>query len=285
MTTFEEHLDADTLAAEVFFLRANSTDATIVLVEGDNDLRLFQKLLSVDVSNYVNCFGKTNALQTVHILDQAAVAGFLCFVDADFSRLGGQLPPHSCNVIVSPHHDFEVMMFKSDALSRLLSEDGSQSKLRKLRDKGVTPLEVLLAACVPLGILRLYSAQTGVGLKFKGIRYRSLNRCLNVDEHALVKEVYDNSRIHEGREAALDFLRKFDRSKVDVEQLVSGHDLAAALSVGLRSLLGSRTPAQCEVGELEAKLRIGFGKDLFATTQLYADIRTWEVSNAPYVCM
>src|ERR1700730_17421482 len=144
-----EDLTPEARAAEVLFLRAQSPHSTIVLLEGDSDVRLFGHLLDVDISNLVNCFGKENVFLTIQQVEQAQIAGVLAIVDADFSRILG-VPSVSPNVVLSDFHDFEVVLLNSQALDRLLTEDGSHAKLSKLK-KPV--LEILLEACIPLGCL------------------------------------------------------------------------------------------------------------------------------------
>ncbi|MGM5034065.1 hypothetical protein [Tardiphaga sp. 803_E3_N1_3] len=279
-----EHITPDTLAAEAFFLRAASATGTIALVEGDSDFRLLQNLLEIDISNFVNCYGKTNALQTNHALNTSNFEGHICFVDADFSRLGSA-PPSLANVVVSEFHDLEVTLFRSDALLRLLSEDGSREKIKALTDSGKTVLNILYSACLPIGALRLYGIRNMTALKFKGIGYKCISKKLVLNVKSLVKEVYDNSQIFTGREEAESHLHEFEFGNFADDQLVCGHDLSGALSIGLRSHLGSRPSALCASEELESKLRIAFGYEDFKQTGMYADILSWESDNAPFRCL
>ncbi len=173
-----EDLTPEARAAEVLFLRAQSPHSTIVLLEGDSDLRLFEYLLDVDISNLVNCFGKENVFLTIQQVELGKIAGVLAIVDADFSRILDI--PASPNVVLSDFHDFEMVLLNSQALERLLTEDGSRAKIGKIKLKKPV-LEILVEACIPLGCLRLYSHQTNSNLKFKGLNYRHFGRKLQIE--------------------------------------------------------------------------------------------------------
>jgi hypothetical protein len=275
-----EDLTPEARAAEVLFLRAQSPHSTIVLLEGDSDVRLFEHLLDVDISNLVNCFGKENVFLTIEHVEQAKITGVLAIVDADFSRILNT-PATSPNVVLTDFHDFEVVLLNSRALERLLTEDGSRVKISKLK-KPV--FETLVEACIPLGCLRLYSHQTGSNLKFKGLNYRHFGRKLQIDIDEAIKEVFDHSNLHKGHEEAKAFVQNMP-STIDGKQLVCGHDVIAALGVALQSLIGSRKAVHCAVLELESKLRLGFSLRDFSATRTYADIKAWEERNPPFCCV
>jgi hypothetical protein len=275
-----EDLTPEARAAEVLFLRAQSPHSTIVLLEGDSDVRLFEHLLDVDISNLVNCFGKENVFLTIEHVEQAKITGVLAIVDADFSRILNT-PATSPNVVLTDFHDFEVVLLNSRALERLLTEDGSRVKISKLK-KPV--FETLVEACIPLGCLRLYSHQTGSNLKFKGLNYRHFGRKLQIDIDEAIKEVFDHSNLHKGHEEAKAFVQNVP-STIDGKQLVCGHDVIAALGVALQSLIGSRKAVHCAVLELESKLRLGFSLRDFSATRTYADIKAWEERNPPFCCV
>ncbi|UPJ95048.1 DUF4435 domain-containing protein [Bradyrhizobium sp. 172] len=272
-----EDITPEALAAEVLFLRAQAPESSIVLLEGDSDVRLFQSLLDVDIGNLVNCFGKENVLRTIDLIDQG---GVLAIVDADFAAIL-KTGYTSQNIVQSDFHDFEVVLFNSGALDRLLTEDGSREKIRAVQ-KTKSVRELLINSCLHLGCLRLYSQTSGSDLKFKGLRYRFFGRKLKVDPDEIVKEVFDHSLKHTGHDEAKAFIKNFSFSTVDPNQLVCGHDLIAALGVALQSLIGSRNAAHCAVPELESKLRLGFAREDFAKTRTYADIVAWEQRNPPF---
>lgn len=278
-----EHLTPDALAAEVLFLRAQAPHSTIVLLEGDSDVRLFEHLLNVDISNFVNCFGRENVHLTVGIVESTNINGVLAIIDADFAKLLN-ITYTSPNIVLSDYHDFEMVLLNSNALDRLLTEDGSREKI--LEVQSTKPVrELLIDACLPLGCLRLYSMKTSSNLKFKGLRYGHLGRKLQVRLDDVIKEVFDNSQIHTGHEKAKAFIESFSFAAIDPKQLVSGHDMIAALGIALQSLIGSRKAVHCSVPELESKLRLGFSSEDFAATQTYAEIKAWEQRNAPFRCL
>ncbi|QAU49096.1 DUF4435 domain-containing protein [Bradyrhizobium guangzhouense] len=275
-----EDITPEALAAEVLFLRTQTPESSIVLLEGDSDVRLFEGLLEVDISNLVNCFGKENVLLTIDLVDQSGLRGVLAIVDADFAAIL-ETTFTSPNIVQSDFHDFEVVLFNSSALDRLLIEDGSKDKIKKLQQT-TTVRAFLIHACSQLGCLRLYSQKTNANLKFKGLKYRFLGRKLEIDLDEIVKEVFDHSNKHTGLDEAKAFITNFTFAEVDLNHLVCGHDLIAALGVALQSVIGSRNAVHCSVPELESKLRLGFSREDFSKTKVYAEIRAWEQRNDPF---
>ena len=65
--------------------------------------------------------GKRNAYHALNDLRKSKHAGVLVVVDADFSRVDGQLILDP-DVVVSDDHDMESMLVKSRALVKLLIE-------------------------------------------------------------------------------------------------------------------------------------------------------------------
>jgi hypothetical protein len=170
--------------------------------------------------------------------------------------------------------------------ARLLIEEGSRDKIKAHKDAGRTVIEIIVAACVPLGCLRLYSHTSGASLRFEGLRYRYLGRKLEeITVDAVVKEVFDHTQRHAGLEDAATFIKTFDTSAIDIRELVCGHDLSAALGIALQSLIGSRPAAYCVASELEAKLRMGFSREDFAQTSIHAEILDWQQRNPPFRCL
>jgi hypothetical protein len=278
-----EELTPDALAAEVLFLRAQAPHSSIVLMEGDSDVRLFEHLLDIDISNFVNCFGRENVHLAMGIVEGAQISGVLAIMDADFARILN-ITYSSPNIVLSDYHDFEMVLLNSAALERLLTEDGSREKIMHVQStKSIR--ELLIEACLPIGCLRFYSMKTSSNLKFKGIRYRHLGRKLKVNLDDLIKEVFDNSQIHTGHDKAKAFIQGFSFATVDHNQLVNGPDVMAALGIALQSLIGSRTSVYCSAPELESKLRMAFSLEDFLLTQTYAEIRAWERRNVPFRCV
>ncbi len=68
----------------------------------------------------------------------------------------------------------------------------------------------------------------------------------------------------------------------DVYQLVRGHDVAAALGIALRKVLGDRRDVHTWASEIEAGLRLAFDWSAMASTGLYQCLHAWEVANEPY---
>src|SRR5207247_9566418 len=112
-------VDGFSIANEIRMSRAVRKNASALLVEGAKDVRVFRNLIDESVCDVVPTEGKRNAYDALNNLRKSKQAGVLVVVDADFSRVDGQLTLDP-DVVVSDDHDIESMLLKSRAAAKLL---------------------------------------------------------------------------------------------------------------------------------------------------------------------
>ena len=168
-----EYWTHDDVAAEVQMVRARF-DGAVMLVEGADDCLFFEKFIDPSRCYIVIGRGKDNVIGAVQELESTDFLGILGIVDADYWNLTEVSIP-SLNVVVIEVNDIELLMFKSDALLRIIREYGSEKKIEKFLTRcGSADLrQALLESCIPIGFLRLLSNLEDLRLKFNEIKYKT----------------------------------------------------------------------------------------------------------------
>ena len=279
-----EELDAVDIANDIRMDRSQHAGAFLI-VEGDTDARLYRRYVSASDCQLVPVRGKGNAIRTLLILNEAEFAGVLAIVDADFDRLDKELPAIP-NLHFTDTHDLETMLLQSPALGKVLSEFGSEDKLKAFTETQQNELRnVLLASGSRVGYLRWASLQQRFNLKFEGVKFGKFvsDDTLAIDDAGLVKAVKDHSQAHHLKDDdLLAGMTALHDAQHDLWQLCCGHDLVEILSAGLRKAIGSNDAKQVEPERLNGALRLAYEFAYFCATSLYAAIREWEAANPAY---
>lgn len=280
----KRYLTAHDIANTARMTRALLNRATILIVEGDTDLRTYERFVSVTNCRVIAANGKETALGSVDILEKSAFKGVLAVVDTDYWELDG-IKQSSPNIITTDTHDLETMILSSSALDKIVSEFGSSSKMARL----CKPIrDVLLDAGIPLGYLRWISSPSkdNLQLKFQTINFYNFihKNSLSASVASLVKEVKLNSGQNaldeKMMETQLDTLVQ-TRSH-DPWHVCNGHDLVEILSIGLRRSFGKRKARQITSQVLDSMLRIAYEFSHFQSSRLHQQMKGWEQFNSPF---
>jgi hypothetical protein len=279
-----EHLKPETIANRIRMKRPQFYGAFLI-VEGDSDSRLLRNFIVTGSCELVVAFGKDNLLGALAILNAEQRTGVLAIADADFRRLEGPLPAIP-NLHFTDTHDLETMLLQSPALEKVLSEFGSETKLKTFAQTWSLSLrEVLLASGSWVGYLRWASLRQPFNLKFEGVKFSKFisDETLAVDDGKLVKAVKDHSQAPHLNDAdLLSSIQQLHDVQHDQWQVCCGHDLVEILSAGLRKALGTNDAKQVEPERLTGALRLAYEFTYFCATLLYAEVRKWEVANPSY---
>jgi len=139
-----------TIANSVSLIRSTGR-IPVVLVEGDDDTRLYRKFfLRPPHVRVLFCGGKPRLLNTLGILTERGVDGVVGICDADFDRVARVQVPE--NVVLTDHRDAEVTVLFSDSFENVHSEllagasDGGAMGHAAMRDdivRRATPVALL----------------------------------------------------------------------------------------------------------------------------------------------
>lgn len=262
------------LANEIKLKRQQHTGC-FLLVEGRDDRLFLESFISQETCKVMVMQGKQNVLDVIQILNAESFRGVIGIVDADFDRVVGSLSV-SQNVLSYDNHDLETMLICWSALERVLVEFGSKGKLERF---GQDIQDALLARALPLGYLRLHSLQAGLDLTFTGLRYSkwispsSFLGCTS----KLLHEIKNRSRHHNlpvaSIESAIDSLSSAGHHPREV---CVGVDLVEILSIGLRSVLGSKRASEVNGEALRTALRLSYPEQEFLASGLGQSLQVWE---------
>ncbi len=280
-----EYITAADIEAQAKLVRA-VFKGTIVVVEGDTDARVFERLLDRALSLVIPARSRANALHSVEALNAQGFGGIVAIVDADFARLVGA-EGTAQNVFLTDWHDLEVMLVESSAFEVVVREYASGAKLARFGTDGTSKVRAMVyAATRPIGALRLLSALEELALNFEGFEPAKVveRDTMKVDTNSLVSRVLGRSgrslseRVRIGERVA----QISARADFDSREMCCGHDLVAVFCVALRGPLGSMTRRAANAQEIERALRLAFDLSAFRTMELYRRLLGWEAANGPF---
>jgi hypothetical protein len=280
-----EYLTADDRLVELLMVRGVFA-GTLLLLEGSTDCKFFDSFVVKAECQTFPAYGKERALEIVARASAAQLQGLLAIVDADYWHIEGIQPP-SHNVVITDVHDIEIMLITSPAVDKLIKEFGSPSKVdRYLKGQNVDRLSTaLLANALPLGLVRWISWSEGLGLDFNGLALdRYANReTLVLDISRLISRVLQNSSSSRLDQQQIErrLLEQLGQTH-RLDQICCGPDVLQLLAYGLRHALGSCSGQLARSEHIAAMLRMGFDSAYLLTTNLYREVKSWEVKNNGY---
>jgi len=281
-----EYVTSDDIAAEAKMVRS-AFDGAILVLEGDTDVRFFERFTKAEECTLLLGRGKENVVGAIELLDNENFEGLLGIVDADFWHI---LPPDNLseNICVTDFHDIEVMILETKALDSFLGEYGSPNKIKHFlsASEHAHLREALYNIVQPIGILRLLSMKRDYNLKFEGLRYdRIIDKdTLKIDVCRLITAIVQMSDsntqfalIHEEFNEGLN-----NEAKADFRHVCCGHDIIAVMSVGLRKSIGSLDSKTAHPTNIASALRLSYDSSDLKSSALYSCVKQWETTNSGY---
>lgn len=267
-----------------------------LIVEGNTDVKLFQCLIQrpEDV-NIIDACGSDFVIASIALASQARlenprIAPILGVIDRDYRYPTGWLNT-SPDLLVSDLRDIECMMLDSPAFDAVLSELGSSAKL--LAHGGIKQVkETLFSACASLAALRYLSKAKNLNICFKEHDLEKFvdKRTMKAEDSKLVAHLSGLQpngtlrptikTIEEAKLACAAAEHPLGIKYFSNElMLLRGHDLMAALALGLRTLWGTLSAAEANVETIERYFRLAF-RAHFHVTRMCASLLAWLKVNA-----
>ena len=269
-----------TLVAEIKMGRM-SHDGAFLIVEGKNDIRFWTQRRHVDCE-LVDGESKPNVVGGIQRLDAASFPGVLGIVDSDYDTLNG-ISIESENLLLTDAHDLECLLCRSSALDKVLAEYGCHPKIERFENEAGTDVRTgLLERALIFGRLRWAAVRCDPVIGLKKIRVPQFvnENTWVVDHEELLRAALPDSPDH-----ALAMTRRIgELPEADPWYVARGHDMVAILRIGLRRTLGEIRP-NVGVKEIGKALRLAMTPGDLQATKLWADMRTWETANHPYMVL
>lgn len=246
----------------------NNSDKAFILLEGDDDVKLFRKLLIRDNVDITALIGKSGVIKVIEKLN---IEGFskkivgICDADFDHLNSGNNYPE---NLFITDYHDMEVQMIESNNLSGIVAELSSDICHKQLKTD-------IYNIALEVGYVRWFNHNSNGNLNFKGLQFdqfiqNNQNNIIFSFDNFLTK-LLERSENHKTSISSLKSesqkLTKDTNSKL---QICNGHDLTKIIVAILNK--------QYKYKNVEALLRAAYGLNYFKDTQLFIDLENWASS-------
>lgn len=283
-----QYITSDTLASQIRLLRSTFS-GSFLLVEGETDLRLFGRFIDRTNCRMIFCHGREKLLGTVEILDRAGFRGHLGIVDKDFSEVLEE-DILSDNVVFTDENDIELTIFHSDTFERFIAEYCNRDRLAAFEEAKREPIRRTLVRIVStIGALRCLSKLKGWHLDFDDMTFRfSTRRDLEIDMDSQIEHLRGRSQPTSMPIGSIvrEELKSFQTKFSDARKYICGHDLCEVICKGIHDVFGrAQVTLARHVHAVEEVFRAAFSAENFRATRLYADIKSWEIRNRPYIIL
>lgn len=273
-----EYLTSDDICNQISMNRSVFR-GTIMLAEGNTDLRLYSKFTEPDKVRILPAHSKSNVIKAVNKMVRRGDGRTVGIVDRDLDDLKETTvsPP----LFFTDHRDMEMMLITSSALDDVLTEYGDIERLERFQRQNGNVRDVIIEAAYPVGLLMYLSYLRGYNLNFKDLDFKSFidRRTLGIDIQKMVREVISNTLGSElsSKNVVRDLQMQMDTKK-DSYMIARGHDTVSILLIGLRENFGSYNANAINDGTLGGALRLAYDHNDFATTTLYNQSKKWAES-------
>lgn len=246
-----------------------------VLLEGDDDCKIFKRLLASHCKVETFSGGVEKLQECLQILvNDSSFRGLIIGIrDADFLHLAGRtsgLP----ELFLTDFHDLEMMMVYADETFEAIMAEFSTSQ------NDLLVREKLLESLRFVSYLRWWNDQNNAELRFKAVSYGGIfeGNTLKIDAEKYLMKLISVSpnAIEKDINLLTLYAKSLEKATHDLFQLCNGHDFMKILSLYIN---GIRTQDHINDIRLSAHFRTAYSKPVFYKTQLYANLQKWASEN------
>ncbi len=264
-----------------------------IIVEGKKDVKLYSKFIVEKKVNIEPAFGNEKVIAVLEILEKRGFERKIGIIDSDFRKILG-IKKDIDGLFVTDEHDIEVMMIKTKALETIINTYCSKTSIKKYEeDIGTSIRDKIYSLGKEIGYLKLANKIYDLGLVFKPknpdgkqINYSKFtcSRSLNfLGKDKLVDTVinYSNNKSKniKDKRIILDKLQEIENNDYDLLQLINGHDLTNFIYLLMKKVLKSKNRMLVDYNSVEDSLILAYELNYFRDTQLYKNVKDWEVKN------
>lgn len=271
--------------ANTIRMQRSTFQGSFLLVEGDSDKKFYNRFIDKFSCRLEICKGKPSSKKRVinilEILNGSNFQGVLGIVDADFDHIEGT-KYNNPNLVLTDTHDLETMLIQSPALDKIITEFGSEDKIKEFNQD---IRETLVKLGIKIGYLRWISQSEGLNLAFNKIEFRRFldEKTLQINQIKLIQEIKNKSQDFSIPDTDLQKkLEDEEKENHDSWHICCGHDLVKILSIALCKKIGSNNTNEVKVEILERSLRLAYEETYFYKTLIYSNICKWEINNKPF---
>lgn len=237
----------------------------LVIVEGDDDKKLYSKLFDRNNTEFKPTYGCENYEFVLEQLKSDSNK-FIILKDADFDHLNKKTYTYP-NLFLTDTHDLETMMVNETVMRNICIEyleeeipDFTQSICLHLKS---------------LSYIKWYNNRHGLSIKFDALKISSVYNCEEISISDWLKAIYNhpaNSGVSIINEIDV-ILYKQNNPTDNYLLLINGHDLCDCISKWLKKHNPSCT--NVNKNKISQHLRMNYNMNDFRQTKMYKDIHSW----------
>ena len=261
----------------------NYRGKTIIVVEGNTDIRLFRSIFENDIVRIEALSGKKDLVDAICKLLDEGVNNLLGICDADFDNIKNLGEKYiKNNIFLTDSHDAEMMILCSPALNAFICEFGSIENHDLLMNN---LLNKVIETAYKIGILKWINFEEDFNLNFRGLHFEEFveinNLNINIDTERYIDIVYNRSKkahFYTSKNHLIKIYDEYMRKGEDALQICSGHDITKIISILFRNPWSS-IDLNLNQSKIESALRIAYSFDFFKQTKLYFYLLTFSKEN------
>ena len=282
-------ISSDRLLSSTLFMRSSGDNNTILIVEGNTDLRFFKPLVrsdkyllqAGDIKRLNDSDGgnKNKVIETIKKANDEGRKGIVGIVDADFDHLNNV--PLVENLYRTDTHDLESMLLKSEkTFKKVLYQYFKANHL--ISDSDISMIQnILLDTSKFIGYTLWCSNECKWMINFNNF---PIEKCIDEKCNLNVKKVYKNFKnkskhvIPSLKTIELELNHKIS-DEWDLWQVCRGKEMLRVLTMYIKHNTDTGT---CRHINLRNQLILAFDNEDFMNTNLYSSMRDWELKNRDY---
>lgn len=274
----KEHSQEVNYIVSEILMRNNTAKGKFLIVEGEDDMKLYSNFINTSKCNIRFARGKPNVLDVMTTLLTKGINKAIAIIDADFDHIYKN--KYMRTIFTTDVHDLELMIIKSEAFNKLLCEFCDLEKVEKIQRKFHEELKETFIKCSSIiGCLRFYANKNKLGLDFKDLEFDFFidSHTFNVDLKKMIVHVVGNSQIKNNiSDELMEGLRYHMEDDIDAWNISCGHDYIQIFKLGVENNLGFKKSMKLNCKDIERNLRLSYEYSHFKETGLYKKIRQWE---------
>jgi|GEM_PF-1500850 len=274
------------IVSEIELLK-ETHDGGFLLVEGDSDSKFWKHHVDKERCNIRIAGNKPSVLGAAKKLDEKQDLSSMGIVDADFDRVN-EIDYGIGRVVMTDHHDLEMLLVKSRALERVLCSFIDEDALSKFESKQQDNiLNYVLSVSLIWGRLRYLHIveKCSFEFDFSPHKYISKNPCLRVNTEDLYADfcLYTDLCMPSSILPSALYEKLLLVPTEPLEDMIQGHDLLEVLFIVLREVGCEKTIRSG--GDFSPLLHLGFHSADLYKTKMFQSLKqldvTWNLNMLP----
>lgn len=258
----------------------HSCEKFAVLVEGKDDVLVYEKLFSEDKVEVCPTYGCSELVKLVDSLNQKGYGKFFIGIkDADYDLLN-HVHHAWHNLFLTDTHDLETMMIDEDITGIIMKENLDYMKMKndeKVLDNKAF-LKNVLDIIKPLSYIRWYNDVNDCKINFGVCKIASMIKEDAALGYACCLKYINKDSSNASISLTVNDFISFESSNsenVDIMLLVRGHDMCEVMSVLLHQHDYYDKNSKLNGAKIEKNIRLCYTKEKFKSTQLYTSLHNW----------